>query len=213
MDSLEEAAEYDAMDHEAVNRQFVDDFLATGFSQGEVLDLGTGTARIPIELCQRLSAVSVRGVDAAQHMLALAHRNVFAAVLQTRIALESVDVKQLPYPTGSFAAVVSNSLVHHIPEPELIFREAMRVLAPGGVLFCRDLARPGDRSQLQRLVDTYAVGATPSQRGLLADSLHAALTADEVASLLSSHGVPGSAVAMTSDRHWTCVYRKPAGSV
>src|SRR4051812_38134791 len=53
MDSPQEALEYDTMDHSAVNRVFVDDLLAARPAPGDVLDLGTGTALIPIELCKR----------------------------------------------------------------------------------------------------------------------------------------------------------------
>ena len=44
MDSVEEARDYDQMDHAAVNDVFVTDLLASGEIAGEVLDLGTGTA-------------------------------------------------------------------------------------------------------------------------------------------------------------------------
>ncbi|MCA9201957.1 MAG: SAM-dependent methyltransferase, partial [Planctomycetales bacterium] len=53
MDTPEEAREYDEMDHSSVNQAFVADMLSSDFVVGDVLDLGTGTARIPIELCRR----------------------------------------------------------------------------------------------------------------------------------------------------------------
>ena len=54
MDTPAEAIAYDDMDHAEVNRQFVADLLAITSIDGEVLDLGAGTARIPIE--ERLPA-------------------------------------------------------------------------------------------------------------------------------------------------------------
>ncbi len=53
MDSPEEARDYDAMDHAEVNRVFVADFLRFWPGSGFVLDVGTGTAQIPIELCRQ----------------------------------------------------------------------------------------------------------------------------------------------------------------
>ncbi|MDE0736953.1 MAG: ubiquinone biosynthesis protein UbiE, partial [Pirellulaceae bacterium] len=53
MDSIEEARDYDEMDHAAVNEVFVSDLLETGDVGGEILDLGTGTAQIPVALCQQ----------------------------------------------------------------------------------------------------------------------------------------------------------------
>ena len=54
------------------------------------------------------------------------------------------DAKQLPFDAASFPVVISNSIVHHIAEPRDVIAEAIRVTAPGGLLFHRDLARPDD---------------------------------------------------------------------
>src|SRR5579871_5475245 len=59
MDSLEEARDYDAMDHAQVNRVFVADLLSFWQASGTILDVGTGTAQIPLELCARHSTVQV----------------------------------------------------------------------------------------------------------------------------------------------------------
>ena len=81
--------------------------------------------------------------------------------------------------------------------------EAIRVTEPGGLLFHRDLARPGDEDQLQKIVETYAGDATPYQRRLFANSLRAALTVNEMQNLVAGFGGAPDAVQMTSDRHWT----------
>ena len=65
MDSAAEAHDYDAMDHAQVNRVFVADFLAVWDGRGQVLDVGTGTAQIPVELCRRVDGVRVVGIDLA----------------------------------------------------------------------------------------------------------------------------------------------------
>src|SRR5947209_8656224 len=173
MDSAEEAHDYDAMDHAAVNRVFVADFLAVWDGRGPVLDAGTGTAQIPIELCRQHAGAQVVAVDAAAHMVALGQRNVERAGLAGRIRLEVCDAKRLPHADGSFGAVISNSIVHHIPEPGGVLAEMVRVAAPGGRLFVRDLLRPGDEADLRRLVAAYAGDANDCQRQMFADSLHA----------------------------------------
>ena len=68
MDSIDEAVDYNSMDHSSVNRVFVDDLLAARPTPGDVLDLGTGTALIPIELCQREMTCRVMAADAAVSM-------------------------------------------------------------------------------------------------------------------------------------------------
>jgi hypothetical protein len=61
---------------------------------------------------------------------------------------------------------------------------------------------------LQQLVTTYAADATPYQRNLFADSLRAALTAEEMADLATTFGFAPETVRMTSDRHWTWIAKK-----
>jgi len=125
------------------------------------------------------------------------------------IRLERLEAKTLPYPPGRFSAVMSNSIVHHIPEPAEALAEAVRVTAAGGLLFFRDLLRPSSDAELSRLVDLYTVGANERQRQLFAQSLRAALTIDEVAALVESLGFAAATVQATSDRHWTWTARKP----
>jgi ubiquinone/menaquinone biosynthesis C-methylase UbiE len=205
MDTAEEASEYDAMDHSAVNTRFVADFLAAHgpCRGGTILDVGTGTARIPIELCRTDSNASVLAVDLSEPMLAIARVNVEAANQADRIRLEKVDAKGLAYPDGSFEAVVSNSIIHHIPDPRAAMAEMARLVAPGGTLFCRDLARPASVEELEELVEKHTIGESASARSLFAASLHAALTVDEVREIVAEMGRPAEDVAMTSDRHWT----------
>lgn len=213
MDTPEEARDYDAMDHAEVNRRFVADFLAAGGVDGPILDLGTGTAQIPIELCRQSPRSIIRAVDAAEEMLRIARVSVARAGLGERIHLERADAKALPYPREAFAAVISNSLIHHIPDPQGVVAEMVRVCHPGGRLFVRDLCRPADLATLELLVRTYAAGANDHQQALFAASLHAALTLDEMRGIIASLGLDPEGVQMTSDRHWTWSAVKPGSGV
>jgi ubiquinone/menaquinone biosynthesis C-methylase UbiE len=210
MDSPEEAGDYDAMDHSTVNRLFVEDFLALWSGENPILDVGTGTGQIPIELCRQAATAQVVGIDLAWHMLALGNENVRRAGLANRLRLERCDAKQLPYPSASFAAVISNSIVHHIPEPAAVLVEMLRVLKPCGTLLVRDLLRPADDATLRQIVRTYAGDANTHQQQMFADSLHAALTLDEVRRLVADLGADPAQVRQTSDRHWTWAIKHPA---
>jgi len=203
MDSAADAADYDSMDHAGVNRVFVADFLAVWNRRSPVLDLGTGTARIPVEFCRQSADGTVVALDAVAEMLLLARRNIEAAGFMTRIKCQQADAKNLPFADGSVAAVMSNSIVHHIPVPRGVFKEVKRVAAPGATIFVRDLLRPNDLADLNTLVTTYAGQANAHQRALFAESLHAALTLAEVRKMVAEMGFDPAGVAQTSDRHWT----------
>jgi len=201
MDTAEEAADYDAMDHSGVNRVFVGDFVAAFSGQrsaisedssslvigdSTLLDVGTGTALIPIELASRELGFRITAIDLAEEMLWLGRRNVERAGYADCISLELVDAKRMPYADGTFDAVMSNSIVHHIPEPLGVLAEMWRVLKPGGLLFVRDLLRPETADEVERIVATYAGSESPRQQQLFRQSLHAALTVEEVGGLLAA---------------------------
>lgn len=218
MDTVEEAADYDSMHHDTVNRIFVDDLLAAAseapasspesWPAPRILDVGTGTALIPIELCRRPGNFQVVAIDLAVEMLTLADRNIAQAGLSGRITTELVDAKGLPYAENSFDWVISNSIVHHIPEPSRCLHEMLRVLRPNGLWFVRDLCRPPSTDNIEHIVATYAGMDSPRQQQLFRQSLHAALTVDELRACVVPLGVSPLHVQATSDRHWTLRARK-----
>ena len=215
MEDLQEAIEYNDMDFSEVNRAFVTDFVAyatqDGFELGkDILDLGTGTARIPVELCVQVPSVRVMASDASTQMLELARYNIEIHHMLDRIQLHRGDAKKLVFGREFFDAVISNSLVHHLPECESFFAESLRVLRPSGVLFVRDLFRPESKEEVERLVAMHAGTENERSQQLFRQSLHAALTIQELAELLSRLGIESSCVQQSSDRHWTLAYRKPA---
>jgi ubiquinone/menaquinone biosynthesis C-methylase UbiE len=219
MDTDQEARDYDAMDHAEVNARFCDDLLALRPPMGRVLDVGTGTALIPIELCSRYAEVVVDAIDLATHMLVLAERNVARAGLANRVSVARVDAKATGWPSHQYDVVMSNSIIHHIPDPPDALAEMWRLVKPGGLLFVRDLERPATAERVAELVHEYAPipeGSAEStramherQRALFEASLHAGLTVAEVRAMVAPLGIPASAVKTTSDRHWTLAHVKP----
>lgn len=218
MGTAQEALEYDEMDHQAVNELFVDELVRflevlpqPDFTEGEwinILDLGTGTARIPILLAERLPQCRIMAADASTAMLDIARINIDIAQLLDRIQLTLFDAKIIPYANDYFTGVMSNSIIHHIPDPRVVFEESVRVVAPDGWFFFRDLVRPESEKELARLVETHCGQETPAAQKLFADSLRAALTVEEVRELVVPLGFHEMTVLQTSDRHWTWATRK-----
>lgn len=208
MDTVEEATEYEAMDHTSANGAVVDDVLAAG-GRGRALDLGTGPGDIPLLLVERSSSIEhVTAVDAAETMLVLARHKIAVAGCGDRVEAVRADVKDLPFDDGRFDLVFSNTILHHIPEPVAMLREAWRVVAPGGLLWIRDLYRPATEDVARDLVAQYVGDGTARQQQLFFDSLHAALTVDEARATARDAGIPNAHVAMNSDRHYTLVARR-----
>lgn len=207
MDTEQDAAEYDAIDHSSVNREFARQALEICPRAQRALDLGTGTALIPIQLAQLAPELEITAVDLAEQMLLLARSNVSAAGLTSRIRLQACDVKNTGFEPGSFDLILCNSVVHHLPDAVPLFREIARLTGPGTEIFIKDLTRPSSEAELNALVDTYAANDTPYQRRLFAESLRAALTVPEVARACDQAGLGPVQVVRTSDRHY-CVTRR-----
>lgn len=203
MDTFEEARDYDSMDHQSVNTLFVSDFLAAGDVGTDVLDVGTGTAQIPVELCRQHEDCRVLAIDMASHMLDLARFNIEVDGFTQRIFLQQIDAKDMAFESAMFDSVMSNSIIHHIPEPLAVLQESVRVTRPGGLLFFRDLLRPETSDEVTQLVETYAGEENDHQRQMFDDSLRAALSLQEIREMVFSLGFDAETVRATSDRHWT----------
>jgi ubiquinone/menaquinone biosynthesis C-methylase UbiE len=204
METETDAVEYDGMDFTDVNLAFAQRAVELAPAAGLVLDIGTGTARIPILMLQHTAKnLTVRGVDLSREMLKVAQKNVEAAGLTGKIVLQRVDAKTLPFAQEEFDMVVSNSLAHHLGDPGLFFDEVARVVRAHGSVFLRDLIRPETPKDLYDLVEKYAGDATEHQRKLYHDSLCAALTIPEVEQYVQKSGLAGARVVQSSDRHWS----------
>ena len=217
MDTEVEALDYDAMDFDRVNGAFCEDLLRRFPSPRVCLDVGTGTGRIPLLLCTRDRNVRVVGVDLAEQMLKKAQANIAAAGFTSRASFRVADAKSLAG-TRPFDLVMSNSLIHHIPNPGEALLAMWACVAPGGGLFVRDLYRPPTEKALEEILIRNG-GASPEdpaersqferQLGLFRASLHAALTLEEARALAEQLPGASSEVTMTSDYHWTLSATKP----
>lgn len=208
METTEEAMAYDDMDHRLVNEDFVHDLLASGSIHGEVLDIGTGTARIPLMLCDETEDVRVVALDLSTGMLDIARINIELSEHVERLMLARCDAKRLEFKDERFDVVMSNSIVHHIPDPTSMFAEAVRVCKKDGLLFFRDLIRPASEQELVGLVETYAADEAAHAKQMFQDSLYAAFTVEEIRALVKKLGFSADTVGATSDRHWTWVASK-----
>ena len=200
MDTVEEAMEYDAMDHTGPNASFMARLLELG-AKGRFLDIGTGPGHIPLLICEEVPGSSVLGVDLSENMLLHAERHREASAFADRIEYQLMDAKDLDLPDGHFNAVYSNTILHHIQDPRPFLSEAYRMLRPGGALLIRDHFRPQSEARRDEIVDLYAVDASPNQRELFRASLHAAFTPEELRAIADEAGLKDAEIVIDSDRH------------
>jgi ubiquinone/menaquinone biosynthesis C-methylase UbiE len=203
MDTWQEATAYDAMDFDVVNSAFATDAIALDPDAVKILDVGTGTARIPILMCQQRPQYLITAIDLAQSMSIVGRRNIEEAGLIQQIRLDRVDAKRMPYPDLEFDMVISNSLVHHLPDSLSFFQEIKRLVKPNGAILIRDLIRPNDDLLVNDLVTKFGGDYDVPQQQLFRDSLKAALTLAEVQALVDRVEFPQVKLYQSSDLHWT----------
>jgi SAM-dependent methyltransferase len=93
------------------------------------------------------------GIDMTPAMLDRA-RHLAAEKGIANVAWREGDVARLPYPDGAFTIVVTRFAVHHFPDPQAVFREMVRVCAPGGRIVVVDTYAspdPGKAAEFNRL--------------------------------------------------------------
>jgi ubiquinone/menaquinone biosynthesis C-methylase UbiE len=203
MDIAAEAVAYANADFGSVNEAFVVCMLeAVGPAENlRVVDLGTGPADIPIRLMRHRPRWNIVAVDAAKAMLDLAAAAVAQAGLADRIELLQADAKATGLPAGQFDVVFSNSILHHVSDPEKFWLEVRRLGRKGATVFVRDLFRPPDAATAQKIVAQHAGGETPLLQQEFHRSLLAAYTPQEVRDQLHQAGLTGLTVEQVTDRH------------
>lgn len=209
MDDPAQAVAYARADFAEVNRAFVDRFRFTfpDVAVGWVVDLGCGPADIPIRLARALPGLRIMAVDASTPMLELARVAVAQAGLVGRIAVVEGRVPGVALPDAGFDAVISNSLVHQLPDPIPFWRDARRLARPGAALLVVDLLRPDSPDRAREIVETYSSQEDPVLKRDFFNSLCAAFTPEEVAAQLRAPGLGHLRPQVISDRHWAVAGR------
>lgn len=212
MDEATQALAYARADFADVNQGFVRGLLDRypELATARLIDLGCGPADIPLRLATAAPGAFVVGVDASLPMLRLAREAIGQSLAGGRVRILCAYLPALPVADGDFDAVVSNSLLHHLPEPGLLWRAARALGRPGGVLHVMDLFRPESEAQARAIVEAAAGDAHPILKEDFFRSLLAAFTPDEVRAQLAPAGLGHLTCDVVSERHWLVSGRLPA---
>jgi SAM-dependent methyltransferase len=135
-------------------------------------------------------------------MLAHARRAVGAAGLADRVELLESVLPATWRERAPFDAAVSNSLLHHLHEPMVLWSEIKAITKVGAPILIMDLVRPTTRAAARDIVETYARDERPILKSDFFNSLLAAFTIDEVRAQLRAAQLDRVlTVEMMSDRH------------
>lgn len=203
MDDPKQAEAYARADFSEENQGFVDRFREyfPDFSEGRILDLGCGPADIPIRFAKQYPACQVLGVDASAPMIRLGEQAVKEAGLADRITLRCERFEAVAG-ANIVDAAISNSLLHHLPNPLQFWHKLRQLVKPGSPVLVMDLLRPDSTEEAQAIVDRYAGGESEILRRDFYNSLLAAFTEDEVTTQLARMNLTRLLIDVIDDRHW-----------
>jgi cyclopropane fatty-acyl-phospholipid synthase-like methyltransferase len=203
MDDQEQALAYAKADFEEENQGFVDRFVEfyPEFTSGHVLDLGCGPADIPIRLARALPDCRMTGVDGSAPMIALGAEAIRAAGLANRITLRCERFQETVLEERA-DAVISNSLLHHVPNALQFWYAVKKLAQPGAVVLVMDLLRPESPEAAKTIVEQYAADEPAILRRDFYNSLLASYTEDEVAAQLTEMNLSRLLIDVLDDRHW-----------
>ncbi len=203
MDDVAQALAYAKADFAEENQSFVDRFREyfPAWDGGHVVDLGCGPGDIPIRFLRAYPHARVTAVDASRPMLDLAADAIAGAGLTDHITLRCERFQSLVLPEQA-DALLSNSLLHHVPNPLQFWFRLKQLAKPGACILVMDLLRPDSPESAQALVEQYAADEDPILKRDFYHSLLAAFTEDDVAAQLAEMNLSRLLIDVPDDRHW-----------
>ena len=170
--------------------------------QGRALDLGCGPGDVSLRFARAFPGWHIDGLDGAPNMIALARQRAAREEGGSRVSFFEARLPEGGTGRRDYALVLSNSLLHHLPDPAILWSSISSYRAGGPSVFVMDLSRPESEEILEAMVATYASGEPEILQRDFRYSLHAAYRPDEVALQLEKNGLPDLSIELVSDRHW-----------
>jgi SAM-dependent methyltransferase len=203
MDDPEQAEAYANADFSEPHDAFVAHFrrLFRDFTVGRVLDLGCGPADVGIRFCKAYPDAILTGLDGSAAMLQCGYAAVREAGLADRLQLVQSYLPDESLAALQFDALISNSLLHHLDDPAVLWETVRQTARTGAPVLIMDLMRPSSFVEAGQLAGRYAADTPPLLHRDFHNSLLAAYRPEEVRAQLHAANLFGFRVEPVSDRH------------
>jgi demethylmenaquinone methyltransferase/2-methoxy-6-polyprenyl-1,4-benzoquinol methylase len=164
--------------------------LARLRSNSSLLDLGTGTGDLAREALRRFPQAKVIAADFTLEMMRVGKQN-------GDLNFSTADALFLPFPDGSYDAVVSGFLMRNVIDLQKALHEQYRILKKGGRMVILDTTRP-KKNILSPFIQLHMHFVIPTLGGLLTgekdayrylpETTEGFVTAEEMASRMAAVG-------------------------
>ncbi|MDD5312226.1 MAG: class I SAM-dependent methyltransferase [Dehalococcoidia bacterium] len=116
---------------------------------GNILDIGTGPGRLPIEIAKQVKDARLFGVDLSQDMIKIARENAGMEGIGDRVEFRMASAYATGFESGSMDLVVSTETLHHLAKPLAAFNEIYRILKPGGQAWLFDGRKDASKAEYE----------------------------------------------------------------
>jgi ubiquinone/menaquinone biosynthesis C-methylase UbiE len=202
MEDAEQVLAYAHADFETPHNGFVQRikaFVNEPTFSGKALDLGCGPGDISRRFALAFPLCAIDAVDGSKPMIDHAI-NSTAPELQSRLNFIHGKLPDVELPESSYGIIFSNSLLHHLPDPQILWQSVKRYSVTGTRIAIMDLLRPNNRYMTESLVAMYASTEPKILQHDFYNSLLAAFTLAEINTQLTQAGLLLT-VEQISDRH------------
>ena len=205
MDEYEQAQAYALADFEVPHSRFVTLFKETfpdRETTGTVLDLGCGPGDITFRFARAFPHCTIHGIDGSEAMLQCGY-DIFNPEDDIKKRVEFIH-GLLPYadlPLSKYDVIISNSLLHHLEDPMVLWNTVRKYAAYGTLVFIMDLMRPEDKAEARRLMYLYTSNEPDVLQRDFYNSLLASFEPGEIRGQLKDAGLDNLVVKDVSDRH------------
>ena len=166
---------------------------------GTALDLGCGPGDISRRFASAFPLSKVHALDGSQPMLNHAE-SALTPDLAQRIRFIPGYLPDVTLPQSGYEIIFSNSVLHHLPDPQTLWQTVKRYAAPGARIIIMDLLRPATIEAAQQMVQDYAANEPEILQRDFYHSLLAAFSIEEISAQLAQAGLDLH-IEQISDRH------------
>jgi len=156
---------------------------------------------VTFRFAARFPEAKILAVDGAAEMLRLAGKRKARERYGGNITFLQGLIPGVQIPSARYEAIISSSFLHHLHEPQGLWRTVIEHAGAGTIIFVIDLLRPESVAEARGFVELYCGDEPEILQVDFYNSLLSAFSMDEVRAQLEEAGLRSLRVEQVSDRH------------